>query len=169
MGTHGPFESLLIRGWRRRAKVQWAFFPYLGAVLCKGARFDALLSSAPPSRLFSVGRLLIADGKPFRAKRARMLSITDGPTPMRTMPSTSELDRLVDFVSSQQDGVGLDGLVAFERHRFSRRAMQRRLDALVAQERIEKLGRGRSAWYVRAGTRATFPLQQVPIPDRAGD
>lgn len=58
-----------------------------------------------------------------------------------------ELDRLVELVSSHQEGIGIDALLQLLGDSMSRRTMQRRLAELVAQVRIQTKGESRALRY----------------------
>jgi hypothetical protein len=59
----------------------------------------------------------------------------------------AELDRLVELISTQQNGLGIDAIAQGLDHTPLRRTLQRRLSLLVAQGRIQMLGEARSVRY----------------------
>ena len=61
----------------------------------------------------------------------------------------AELDRLVELISAQQDGLGIDAIAQQLDHTLLRRTLQRRLALLVEQGRIQMLGEARAVRYVR--------------------
>ena len=61
----------------------------------------------------------------------------------------AELDRLVELISAQQDGLGIDAIAQVLGHTLLRRTLQRRLALLVEQGRIQMLGEARSVRYFR--------------------
>jgi Fic family protein len=61
----------------------------------------------------------------------------------------AELNRLVELISAQQDGLGIDAIAQQLDHTLLRRTLQRRLALLVEQGRIQMLGEARSVRYAR--------------------
>ncbi|MDR7151661.1 hypothetical protein J2W49_003637 [Hydrogenophaga palleronii] len=89
---------------------------------------------------------------------------------------TQELDRLVELIGTEPDGVGIDAIEEkLGDQQYHRRTLQRRLALLVEQQRIEMLGERRTARYRRrppaAGRaegaaqplRQTSPQDEMPV------
>jgi hypothetical protein len=77
----------------------------------------------------------------------------------RITPQT-ELDRLVDLISAQPDGMGIEAVAQMLGNDLKRRTLQRRLALLVGQGRIQMTGVARAVRYMRA-TRSMEGLLSV--------
>lgn len=75
-----------------------------------------------------------------------------------------ELDRLVELVTKQPNGVAIEALLQALGGRVQRRTLQRRLALLVKQQRIQILGGGRSARYVQPLANRGEAELQAPSP-----
>ena len=71
----------------------------------------------------------------------------------------NKLDRLVELIATQQDGMGVEALLHTLGASVQRRTLQRRLALLVSQGRIQMRGEGRSAHYVVPPASAVVSLQ----------
>lgn len=67
---------------------------------------------------------------------------------MPKITAQHELDRLVELIAAQQDGMGVEALLQMLGASVQRRTLQRRLALLVSQGRIQMRGEARSAHYV---------------------
>lgn len=67
---------------------------------------------------------------------------------MPKLKSFAELDRLVEIISSQRAGMGIDALLRVVGEDVPRRTLQRRLATLVAQGRIQTKGESRALRYL---------------------
>ncbi len=74
----------------------------------------------------------------------------------------AELDRLVELIGSQPDGMGMDAIVRQLGNDPQRRTLQRRLAQLVAQKRIDVLGAGRATHYRRVSAPEVAPESSAP-------
>ncbi|MBS3998675.1 MAG: Fic family protein [Hydrogenophaga sp.] len=90
---------------------------------------------------------------------------------MPPITPTQELDRLVELVGTEPDGVGIEAIVQQLGNALHRRTLQRRLALLVEQQRIEMLGDRRTARYRRRAAPAVriekpeTPSRTAPPPD----
>lgn len=85
---------------------------------------------------------------------------------MPRVPHQTELDRLVELISENQKGLGIDAIAQRLENTLLRRTLQRRLALLVEQGRIQMLGEARSVRYV-----CTSPTVQgvVAAQEEEGD
>lgn len=65
--------------------------------------------------------------------------------PKKTLPQ--ELDQLAQLIRQHPEGIGIEGLLRLAGANSPRRTLQRRLAALVEQQRIEVQGEGRATQY----------------------
>lgn len=76
---------------------------------------------------------------------------------------STQLEALRTAVANAQDGLTIDQLDAAAALDIDRRTLQRRLEALIKEQRIGKTGKGPATRYVQAGAEAAEQLPQMAL------
>jgi fido (protein-threonine AMPylation protein) len=81
---------------------------------------------------------------------------------MPSITPPAELDQLLALIAAQPDGLGIDAIAKLQGNRLTRRTLQRRLAALVAQGQVQIMGGARATRYV--GVAQGVASLQLPMP-----